>query len=68
VGANEKIQETKIFSEKNHQLWNWELISEIFDGPLQSPSLYECALRSGFLKKFLGFLSPSEQLFSEEPM
>ena len=50
---------------KEPQRWEWSLINDIVAGPLSSPSRFQIALRTKFLKGLLVYFLPSKRLFVE---
>lgn len=50
---------------KEPQRWEWSLINDIVAGPLSSPSRFQVALRTKFLKGLLVYFLPSKRLFVE---
>jgi rapamycin-insensitive companion of mTOR len=60
-----KLVETNVLATKDHTRWNWELISDLVEGPLTNPQLLTLTLKSTkFLKRILSFLRPSRKEFS----
>eukprot|EP01125_Pyxidicula_operculata_P013215 TRINITY_DN4369_c0_g1_i3.p1 TRINITY_DN4369_c0_g1~~TRINITY_DN4369_c0_g1_i3.p1 ORF type:complete len:803 (-),score=205.11 TRINITY_DN4369_c0_g1_i3:203-2611(-) len=49
---------------RNYDQWKWEVISELFEGPLQNGSLVKTVPKR-FFSRLLAFLNPQKGLFSE---
>jgi len=59
------VRDSLLLTEKNYEKWNWDIISELLDGPLLNPKRYEEALNSKFLKKLMTFFLPLAGQFAE---
>ena len=60
------ILETQITLTPKYQKWNWDLIQRIIDGPLQSPSRVDFAMKQGkFMKRLVGFFRPFKYRFAD---
>jgi len=60
----QKMALSGVLSTKEHQKWNWDIIMDIVEGPLQNPALLQQALRTKFIKRLVSFLRPSNNAFS----
>ena len=52
---NEMMAASRVTTTKEHDQWNWDLVGDILDGPLQNPDLLVEALKSKFLRRLLGY-------------
>jgi hypothetical protein len=60
------LSETQVTQTKDHTKWNYEILVELFEGPLLGPRRIEEALRwNKFGKKLMNFWHPSARRFSE---
>jgi len=59
------VRDSLLLTEKNYEKWNWDIISELLDGPLLNPKRYEEAVNSKFLKKLMTFFLPLAGQFAE---
>eukprot|EP01132_Coremiostelium_polycephalum_P001142 gene1142-1449_t len=60
----QKIKDTQVLVTKDILKWNWELIFELLEGPLNNPTHLANALKTKFIKRMLSFLRPNNKLFS----
>jgi len=59
------MKDSLIFVEKNFEKWNWDIISELLDGPLLNGKRFEEAINAKFLKRLMNFFLPYSKQFSE---
>jgi len=64
VQFQQKIKDTQVLVTKDITKWNWELIFELLEGPLNNPQHLANALKTKFIKRMLSFLRPNKKLFS----
>ncbi|KYR02655.1 cytosolic regulator of adenylyl cyclase [Tieghemostelium lacteum] len=60
----QKVKDTQVLVTKDITKWNWELIFEMLEGPLNNPTHLSNALKTKFIKRMLSFLRPNNKLFS----
>ncbi|EGC39137.1 cytosolic regulator of adenylyl cyclase [Dictyostelium purpureum] len=60
----QKIKDTQVLVTKDFQKWNWELMFELLEGPLNNPQHLAGTLKTKFIKRMLSFLRPNKKLFS----
>ena len=53
--------------EKDFQLWRWDIIQELIEGPLYNPDNYESPSVQKFIQKLLSFLLPANKIFCAIP-
>ena len=61
-----KLNES-VLLKKDFSQWNWEIISEMIEGPLSNPVHYNTPLATRFIKKILSFYRPSNKAFCNLP-
>lgn len=46
---------SRVLTDKNYKNWNWEIISEMLEGPLTNPQRLSEAMKTKFFKRLSGF-------------
>lgn len=60
------ILDTLVLGSSNYLKWNWDLIYDIVEGPLQNPKRLEEAIRATkFLKRLVAFYRPFKHRFAD---
>lgn len=60
------LADTQVVQTKDHNKWNYEILVDLFEGPLLGPKRIEEAFRtSKFGKRLMAFWHPSSKRFSE---
>lgn len=62
----QKLNES-VLMKKDISQYNWEIISELIEGPLTNPVHYQSPFVARFLKKVLNFFRPSNKIFPNMP-
>jgi len=52
---------------KEYTDWDWELVLDIINGPLQNARALAVALQTKFCKRLLSFLKPEKNSFCDLP-
>ena len=60
----QKLQLSGVLQTKEWGRWDWTVIEEIVDGPLENPALLQAAMRTKFVKRLVSFLRPSNNAFA----
>jgi rapamycin-insensitive companion of mTOR len=63
----QKLQLSGVLQTKEWAKWDWDVITEIVDGPLENPTLLQAALKTKFIKRLVSFLRPSNNAFVNIP-
>uniref|UniRef100_A0A7S4N8Y7 Uncharacterized protein n=1 Tax=Paramoeba aestuarina TaxID=180227 RepID=A0A7S4N8Y7_9EUKA len=61
------LQNSGVLQTKEWQKWDWDIISDIVEGPLENPMHLGAALRTKFVKRLVSFLRPSNNAYSNIP-
>jgi len=63
-----KLRETNLLTQKEPSKWNWDAISDLFEGPLTNPSHVQSALKTKLMKRLMSYIRPLNREFSLMPM
>ncbi|KAI0463068.1 hypothetical protein LJB42_003083 [Komagataella kurtzmanii] len=62
----QKLMDTNVLLEKDYTKWDWGLVSQLIEGPLQNPTRLEETIKSTkFLKRIMSFYRPLKYRFSK---
>eukprot|EP00743_Colponemidia_sp_Colp-15_P007761 GILK01008403.1.p1 GENE.GILK01008403.1~~GILK01008403.1.p1 ORF type:complete len:1354 (+),score=260.34 GILK01008403.1:95-4156(+) len=59
------LKQCNVLVTKDHTKWDWDIIADIIEGPLTNPLRLGDALKTKFVKRVLGFYTPSKRAFTE---
>ena len=57
----------QVVQTKEYTDWDWELVLDIINGPLQNARALAVALQTKFCKRLLSFLKPEKNSFCDLP-
>jgi rapamycin-insensitive companion of mTOR len=62
-----KLNES-VLLKRDHTLWNWDMITELIEGPLANPTHFNSPMGKQFIKALLSFFQPGKKIFPMLPL
>ena len=59
-----QMNASNVLSSKDSERWDWEVISDLLEGPFTNPAFVQNGLKTKFFKRLLSFLRPSTGAFA----
>ena len=66
IAFRNQLLETQVLATKEHTRWNFEVLIDLFEGPLVNPKRLDEAIKgTKFMRRIMGFLQPLEHRYAD---